>query len=198
MSYYTKLCSFETFDILKIYLQWPVSYGKYGLGWQWPMLHNTLTVAEWANLWEGKIIKCVIVYCSTEWLQCSNKWLENYFSDEQKQKDAGAAAYHHIKAAKIPQVIIILRTFVLEILISVISVLLDIHSIFICSIIGFRAIDCPSTACANMPLSYIVQNMWTHIQTKDFVGTRGGKRYAIKLFPNFYMFHCKKHSFCPK
>ena len=55
--------AFETFDI-NIYLQWPIMYGKYGLGWQWPMLHNTLTVAEWANMWEGKIIK-INVY----WLQ---------------------------------------------------------------------------------------------------------------------------------
>ena len=35
----------------------PIIYGKYGLGWQWPMSHNTLTVAEWANL----IIKWVLV-----------------------------------------------------------------------------------------------------------------------------------------
>ena len=35
--------------------------GQYGLGWQWPMLHNTLTAAEWANLWE--------VCISTEGLQ---------------------------------------------------------------------------------------------------------------------------------
>ena len=47
---------------VKIYLQWPIIYGKYGLGWQWPMLHNTLTVAEWANPWEGMCI-------STEGLQ---------------------------------------------------------------------------------------------------------------------------------
>ena len=47
---------------VKIYLQWPIIYGKYGLGWQWPMLHNTLTVAEWANRWEGMCI-------STEGLQ---------------------------------------------------------------------------------------------------------------------------------
>ena len=47
---------------VKIYLQWPITYGKYGLGWQWPMLHNTLTVAEWANRWEWMCI-------STEGLQ---------------------------------------------------------------------------------------------------------------------------------
>ena len=34
-------------------------------------------------------------------------WLENYFSDEQKQKDAEAAAHFHVKAANIAQVIII-------------------------------------------------------------------------------------------
>ena len=44
------------------------------------MLHNTLTVAEWANRWEGMCI-------STEGLQnYSSKWLENYFSDEQNKK----------------------------------------------------------------------------------------------------------------
>ena len=82
------------------------------------MLHNTLTVAEWANLNE---------YCSTEWLQNNVlfKWLENYFSDEQKQKDAEAAAHFQTKAAKTAQVIISLRKFALENLISVISFLLE-------------------------------------------------------------------------
>ena len=62
-----KLCSiilnyaFWNIWHVKIYLQWPIIYGKYGLGWQWPMLQNTLTVAEWANLWE--------VCISTEELQ---------------------------------------------------------------------------------------------------------------------------------
>ena len=69
------------------------------------------------------------------------KWLENYFSDAQKQKDA--EAHFYLKAAKIAQVIIILRKFVREDLIYVISFLLDRHSIFICSITGFRAIDYP-------------------------------------------------------
>ena len=76
------------------------------------------------------------------------------------------------------QVIIILRKFVMEKLIFVISSFLDIHSIFTCSIIAFRAKDYPSPPphppYANTPLSYIVQNMWTHIQAKAFVGTRGG------------------------
>ena len=100
---------------VKIYLQWPIIYGKYGLGWQWPMLHNTLTVA-------------------IELILRRIKWLENYFSDEQKQKDAEAAAHFHIKAAKIAHVIIILRKFVQEDLISAISFLLARHRIFICSI----------------------------------------------------------------
>ena len=102
------------------------------------------------------------------------KWLENYFSDEQKQKDAEAVAYFHIKAAKIAQVIIILRTFVLgNYLIS--AILLDIHSNFIWSITGFRAIDYPHPPCANTPLSYIVQNMWTHIQAKASPGVLGNR-----------------------
>ena len=49
------------------------------------MLHNTLTVAEWANLWEVRI--------STKGLQNNVLLNENYFSDEQKQKDAEAAAH---------------------------------------------------------------------------------------------------------
>ena len=79
-----------------------------------------------------------------------------------KNKDAEVAAHFHTKAAKLAQVIIILRKFVREYVISVISFLLDRHIIFICSITGFRAIDYPShrpTPCANRPLSYIVQNM---------------------------------------
>ena len=127
--------------------------------------------------------------------KCSIKWLENYFSDEQKQKDAEAAAHFHTKAAKIAQVIIILRTFVLKNLISVISVLLDIHCIFICSITGFRAFF-PS--CANTPLSYIVQNMWTHIQAKVLLAQGSGGGYAIKLFLISICFIVKKHRFCPK
>ena len=155
MSYY--LCSFETFEIVKINLQWPIIYGKYGLGWQWPMLHNTLTVAEW----EGGN-----VYCSMATKQCSIKWLENYFSDEQKQKDAEAAAHFQLKAAKIAQVIIILRMFVLENLISVISVLIDIHIIFISSINGFWAIDYHSPPPrANTLFSYIVQNTVLYVNT---------------------------------
>ena len=51
---------------VKIYLQWPTIYDKYGLGWQWPMLHNILTVAELAKLWEGKNNQMCI---STEGLQ---------------------------------------------------------------------------------------------------------------------------------
>ena len=42
----------------------PIIYGKYGSGWQWPMLHNTLTVAEWANLWDWEnqnVIMCIAV-----------------------------------------------------------------------------------------------------------------------------------------
>ena len=85
----------------------------------------------------------------------------------------------------------------LEDLISVISFLLDRHRIFICSITGFRAIDYRSPPCASTPLSYIVQNMRTHIQAKAFVGTRGGT-ICHKTFPNFYMFHCKKAQFLPK
>ena len=48
-----------------------------------------------------------------------------------KKKDAEAAAHFHIKAAKLVQVIIILRKFVMEKSIFVISSLLDIHSIFL-------------------------------------------------------------------
>ena len=61
---------------------------------------------------------------------------------KKRKKDAEAAAQFHIKAAKIAHVIVILRKFVREDLISVISFLLD--SIFIWSITGFRAIDYPS------------------------------------------------------
>ena len=95
-----------------------------------------------------------------------------------KQKDPETAAPFHIKAAKLVQVIIILRKFVMEKSFFVISSLLDIHNRFTCSIIAFRAIDYPSRPrplppCANTPLSYIVQNMWTYIQAKAFVSTGG-------------------------
>ena len=63
------------------------------------------------------------MYCSIESLQ-NNFLLNDYFSDEHKQKDAEVAAQFRIKAAKIAQVIIILRKVVLENLISVISFIL--------------------------------------------------------------------------
>ena len=87
---------------------------------------------------------------------------------KKKKKDAEAAAHFHIKAAKIAQVIIILRKFVREDLISVISFLLDRHSIFICSITGFRAIDYPSPPCANTSL---------FIYCAKYVNTYTGKSF---------------------
>ena len=83
------------------------------------MLHNIFTAFERANLWGVELITGKGVSQGTERLQ--NKWLEHYFSDEQKQKDAEAAAPFHIKAAKLVQVIIILRKFVMEKSIFVIS-----------------------------------------------------------------------------
>ena len=41
---------------VKIYLKWPNISVEYGLGWQWPTLHNTFTVFEWAYLWGVEII----------------------------------------------------------------------------------------------------------------------------------------------
>ena len=102
-----------------------------------------------------------------------------------KNKDVEAAAHFHTEAAKIAQVTV-LRTFMLENK-FVISVLFDMHSIFICLITGFRAIDHPSPPCANTPLSYIVQNVNTHTG-KSFCWHNGGMmRY--KTSPNFYIFH---------
>ena len=61
-----------------------------------------------------------------------------------------------------------------EKLISVISSLLDIHSIFTCSIIGFRAIDYPSPACANTPLSYVLCKTCEHIYKQKLLWAHGG------------------------
>ena len=135
---------------------------------------------------------------------CSIKWLENYFSDEQKQKYAEAAAHFHLKAAKIAQIIIILRTFVLE---NLISVLLDILSIFICSITGFRAIDYPfghPPLCqhATFILIYCTKYVNTYTGKSFCWHKRGGggerERYAIKLFLISICFIVKKNRFCPK
>ena len=54
---------------VKIYLKWPNIYVKYGSGWQWPMLHNTFTVFEWAYLWGVEIITEKGVLQGTEQLQ---------------------------------------------------------------------------------------------------------------------------------
>ena len=50
---------------VKIFLKWPNIYVKYGLDWQWLVLHNTFTVFEWANLWGVKIIT-ENVYCKVQ------------------------------------------------------------------------------------------------------------------------------------
>ena len=116
-----------------------------------------------------------------------------------KTKRCWSSCTFPYKAAKIAQVIMILRKFVPEDLTSAISFLLDRHTIFICSITGFRAIDSPPhPPCASTPLSYIVLNMWTHVHAKAFVGTKGGGRYAIKKFLISICFIVKKHSFFPK
>ena len=76
-------------------------------------------------------------------------------------------------AAKIAQVIIILKKFVLENLISVISFLLDIHSNFIYSITGFRAIDYPPQACANTHF-HILCKICEHIYRQKLLLAQGG------------------------
>ena len=133
---------------------------------------------------------------------------KKYFSDEQKQKDPEAAAHFHINATKIALVIIILMKFVREDLISVISFLLNRHSIFICSITGFRAIDYPPRPpTPPHPLLptrhfHILCKICEHIYRQKLLLAQGrgpgggGEAGAIchKTFPNFYMFHCKKHS----
>ena len=102
------------------------------------------------------------------------KWVENYFSDEQKQKDAEAAAHFHIKAAKIAQVIVILRKFVREDVMSVISFLLDRHRIFICSVTGFRAIDYPEPPlCQHATSIYCAKYVNTYTG-KSFCWHKGG------------------------
>ena len=95
------------------------------------------------------------------------------FSDEQKQKDAEAAAHFHIKASKIAKVIIILRKFVREDLISVISFLLDRHSIFICSITGFRAKDYLSPLVPTRHF-HILCKICEHIYRQKLLLAQGG------------------------
>ena len=137
------------------------------------------------------------------------EWLQNYillndkniiFYVEQKQKDAEAAAHYNIKAAKLEQVIIIFRKFVMEKSIFVISSLLDIHGIFTCSIIAFRAIDClpPPPVCQHVTFIYCVKYVNTYTG-KSFCGHTGGGegRYAIKLFL-IYIYFLVKMQFLPK
>ena len=55
-----------------------------------------------------------------------------------------------------------------------------------------------SPLCQHASFIYCAKYMWTHIQAKAFVGTRG-ETICHKTFPNFFMYHCKqKLSFCPK
>ena len=86
---------------VKIYLQWPIIYVKYGLGWQWPMLHNTFTVFEWANLWGVEIIT-EKVYCKyrTVTKQYSIKWLKHYFCWWTKTKRCWSSCPFPYKGSK--------------------------------------------------------------------------------------------------
>ena len=59
-----------------------------------------------------------------------------------------------------------------EDLISVISFLLDRHSIFICSITGFRAIDYPPPPCANT--LHILCKICEHIYRQKLLLAQGG------------------------
>ena len=122
----------------------------------------------------------------------------NVFSDEQKQKDVEAAADFHIKAAKIAQVNIVLRKFVREDLISVISFFLDRHSIFICSITGFRAINYPPPLCQRATFIYCAKYVNTYTGKSFCWHNGGGGRYAIKLFLISICFIVKKAQFLPK
>ena len=70
----------------------------------------------------------------------------------------------------------------LENLISVISVLLDIHNIFICSITGVRAIDNPPPTLVPTRHFHILCKICEHIYGQKLLLAQGGKRYAIKLF----------------
>ena len=88
---------------MKIYLQWPIIYDKYGLGWQWPMLHNTLTVAEWANLWEGMCINTegykIMFYSMTRklffwWTKTKRCWSSCTFPYKGSKNSPG---YYHFK-----------------------------------------------------------------------------------------------------
>ena len=109
------------------------------------------------------------------------------FLMKKKKKNAEAAAHFHIKTPKIAQVIIILRKFVREDLISVLSFLLDRHSIFIGSITGFRGHRLSSPPPAPPPPPVPTRHF--HILCK-YVNTYTGKRfcwhkwgrYAIKHF----------------
>ena len=74
-----------------------------------------------------------------------------------------------------------LRKFVMEKSIFVIFSLLDIHSIFTCSIIAFRAIDYPFPRVPTRH-SHILCKICEHIYRQKLLLAHGGERYAIKLF----------------
>ena len=110
---------------------------------------------------------------------------KTYCSDEQKQEDAEAAAHFHIKAAKIVQVIIILRKIVLEHLICVISFLLVMHSSFIYSVTGFRAIDYPSRTLVSTRHFHILYKKCEHIYRQKLLLAQGGGGGGNEMLENF-------------
>ena len=163
------------------------------------MLHNSLTVFEWANLWGVEIITekayCkvqngykIIFYYMTRtlffwWTKTKRCWSSCPFPYKDSKTSAG---YYHFKEVCDAKIIFF-----------VISSLLDIHSIFTCSIIAFRAIDYHSPRVPTRHF-HILCKICDHIHRQKLLLTHGVGMICYKTFPNFYIFPCKKYSFCPK
>ena len=79
-----------------------------------------------------------------------------------------------------------------EDLTSVIPFVLDRHSIFICSIAGFRAINysSPPPLCQHATFIYCAKYVNTYT-SKSFCWHKGAGTICHKTFPKFHMFHCE-------
>ena len=127
---------------------------------------------------------------------------ENYFSDEQKQKDAEAAAHFHIKAAKhspghyhFKEVCARGLNFFYFFLIRQTQHFHLLDHWFS----GHRPSFAPPPLCQQATFIYCAKYVNTYTG-KSFCWHKGwgGGRYAIKLFLISICFIVKKHSFCPK
>ena len=185
---------------VKIYLQWPIIYVKYGLGWQWPMLHNTFIVFEWANIWGEEIITekvywkvqngyKIILYQMTKtlffrWTKTKRCWSSCPFPYKGSKT---SASYYHFKEVCDGEIIFCYFFLIRQ----------TLHFYLLGHCFSGHRLPFPPV-CQHATFIYCAKYVNTYTGKCFCWHTGGGGTICYKTFPNFYIFPCKKYSFCPK